>query len=226
MKAKTAVLLSLSVILLASAVPAIPGYPALLARPTPGLGLGRKFPAGEIYKSPKHVFTIVSPHPNSETFDFSGWEVLYESDKDNHEMVTFAEYDFAQTYRAGIVKKDAATVDLHAVAHAAAISRKHQMGVPFDFVEESKVNTQFGEGSLRVYSMKGGSLDMIKHGADKPQFHDSYVAVLLVPQEGRILFAVMQDDNWKFMKKISDDDWKMYIKDRVQAFFATMTLGN
>src|SRR5271169_5552866 len=100
MKAKTAVLLSLSVILLGS------GVPALSARPTSGFGLGRKFPAGEIYKSPKHAFTIVSPHPNSGTFDFSGWAVLYESDKDNHEMVTFAEYDFAQTYRAGIVKKD------------------------------------------------------------------------------------------------------------------------
>jgi hypothetical protein len=61
---------------------------------------------------------------------------------------------------------------------------------------------------------------------EKPEFHDSYIAVLLVPHEGRTLYAVAQDDYLGMIRKVGDDAWKKSLKDEVQSFFATMTLGN
>lgn len=117
------------------------------------------------------------------------------------------------------------TVDLDVMAHAVAVSRKHQVGAPFDFVEETKVNTAFGEGSLRVYSMKGGSLDKSGLLGAKAQYQDIYIAVLLVPQENRTLFAVSQDDNFGPLRKTTDEERKKSLKNEAQAFFATMTVS-
>jgi hypothetical protein len=221
MSIKSVVHLSLSAILFGSA--AIATYPAPLVLPTPRSGLVSKIPGGKTYKSPNHNFTIVVPAPTG--FDHSGWEVAYESKNGDHEMVTFAIYDFAETYRAGIAETAGSPNELDTLAHAAASSRKHQIGLPLESIEETKVNTQFGEGSLRVYSMKGGSLDMSGHMGEKPQFHDSYIAVLLVPHEGRTLYAVAQDDYLGLIRKVGDEAWKKSLKNEVQSFFATMTLG-
>jgi hypothetical protein len=117
------------------------------------------------------------------------------------------------------------TVDLDAMAHAVAVSRKHQIAAPFDFVAETKVNTKFREGSLRVYSMKGGSLNKSGLLGEKAQYRDTYIAVLPVPQENRTLFAVSQDDNFGPFRKTTDESWKKSLKDEVQAFFATMTVS-
>jgi hypothetical protein len=226
MNRKIAVLLSLSVVLLGSATAAIPAHPTPPARPAPSSGGTKKISPGEIYTSPNHTFTIVVPHSNPEAFR-QGRDVLYESEKGNHEMVTFSDPVGDQTYRAGIVEMGRTTVDLDAVAHIVAVSRKHQVGVPFEFVEETKVTTQFGEGSLRVYSMKGGSLDKSAPLTSKPQYqyHDSFIAVLLVPQENHTLCAVSQDDNFAHLSKNSDEPWKKSLKDEVQAFFATVTVA-
>lgn len=69
-------------------------------------------------------------------------------------MVIFAIYTLAQTYRVGIANRGEGT-DLDALAKNAAVSRKHQIGLPLESVDESQVNTQFGEASLRVYSIRG-----------------------------------------------------------------------
>ena len=224
MNAKIGALLSLSVVLLGGAA-ASPAYPAPPARPAPSFGGTRRISAGQIYTSPNHTFTIVVPDCNPSAFSCPGWDVLYESEKGNHEMVTFTIPIADQTYRAGIVEKGRTTIDLDALAKIAAVSRKHQVGVPFDFVEETKVNTQFGEGSLRVYSMKGGSLNKSAPLGSKAQYRDSYIAVLLVPQENRTLFCVSQDDNLARLEKNADESWKKSLKDEVQAIFATMTVA-
>jgi hypothetical protein len=214
MSAKPILLLSFSLLCAGTAAWLLPasGFPA-----------ARKLPAGKVYKSPDHIFTIVAPQFTG--FARAGWEVGYESKKGEHEMATFAEYDFGETYRAGIVEAGP-TADLDAIARHAAISRQHQIGLPVELVEETKVNTQFGEGSLRVYSIKGGSLVGSGHPGQKvPTFNDSYIAVLLVPHEGRTLFALSQDDNLGLIEKIPADRWKKSLTDQVQSFFATMTLG-
>jgi hypothetical protein len=218
-------LLSVLVVLLGSATPAIPAYPAFPARPAPSPGGPRRISAGETYTSPNHAFTIVAPHCDSAAFSCPGWDVLYESDKGKFEMVTFSMPIAEQTYRTGFYEMGRTTVDLDAMAHAVAVSRKHQVEAPFDFVEETKVNTAFGEGSLRVYSMKGGSLDKSGLLGAKAQYQDIYIAVLLVPQENRTLFAVSQDDNFGPFRKTTDESWKKSLKDEVQAFFATMTVS-
>ena len=73
--------------------------------------------------------------------------------------------------------------------------------------------------------MKGGSLNKSGLLGAKAQYQDIYIAVLLVPQEKRTLFAVSQDDNFGPLRKTTDEVWKKSLKDEVQAFFATMTLA-
>ncbi len=96
MNAKIGLLLSLSVVLLGSAA-AIAAYPA---PPAPSFGGTRRISAGQIYTSPNHTFTIVLPNCNPSAFSCPGWDVLYESEKGNHEMVTFTMPIADQTYRA------------------------------------------------------------------------------------------------------------------------------
>ena len=136
MNAKIGVLMSLSVVLLGSAA-AIPAYPTPPARPVSSFDGTRRISKGQIYTSPNHTFTIVVPDCNPWAFSCPGWDVLYESEKGNHEMVTFTMPIADQTYRAGIVEMGRATIDLDALAKIAAVSRKHQVGAPFDFVEET-----------------------------------------------------------------------------------------
>jgi len=187
---------------------------------------GENIQPGKVYKSPKHVFTIVAPKPTG--FDVHAWIVTYESLQGNHEMVTLYDVDFGETYRAGVAEIYKSEADLDTAAKASAVTRKHQIGLPIELVEESKVQTQFGEGSLRVYSIKGGSLlgsGIFGQKHQTLQYHDSYIAVLLVPHDGRIVITLSQDDNLGIVEKVGDDAWKKALKDQVQALLASMTLG-
>jgi hypothetical protein len=187
---------------------------------------GENIQPGKVYASPKHIFTIVVPKPTG--FDVHAWVVSYESMKANHEMVTFYDVDFGETYRAGVAEIYKSDADLDTAAKASAVTRKHQIGVPIELVEESKVQTQFGEGSLRVYSIKGGSLlgsGIYGQKHQTLQFHDSYIAVLLVPYGGRIVITLSQDDYLGIVEKVGEDARRKALKDQVQALLATMTLG-
>ena len=187
---------------------------------------GENIQPGKVYKSPNHIFTVVVPKPTG--FDIRAWAVAYESMKGNHEMVTFYDVDFGETYRAGVAEVYNSDADLDTAAKASAVTRKHQIGLPIELVEEGKAQTQFGEGSLRVYSIKGGSLlgtGKLGQKHQTLQYHDSYIAVLLVPHDGRIVFTVSQDDYLGIIEKVGDDAWRKAVKDQVQAFLATMTLG-
>jgi hypothetical protein len=57
------------------------------------------------------------------------------------------------------------------------------------------------------------------------QYHDSYIAVLLVPHDGRVIITLSQDDYLGISEKVGDDAWRKALKDQVQALLATMTLG-
>ena len=187
---------------------------------------GENIQPGKVYKSPNHIFTVIVPKPTG--FDVHAWAVAYESMKGNHEMVTFYDVDFGETYRAGVAEIYKSDGDLDTAAKASAVSRKHQIGLPIELVEESRVQTQFGEGSLRVYSIKGGSLlgsGKLGEKHQTLQYHDSYIAELLVPHDGRIIFAASQDDYLGIIEKVGDDAWRKAVKDQVQALLATMTLG-
>jgi hypothetical protein len=213
--AKNSLLLALAVVLFGSG--------------TATLCWGGHIQSGKVYKSPNHVFTIVVPEQNG--FGHP-WTVDYESMKGNHEMVTFYDVEYGEAYRAGVAEIYKSDADLDTAAKASAVTRKHQIGQPIELVEESKVQTQFGEGSLRLYSMKGGSL--LRAGQPDQnhktyQFFDSYIAVLLVPHDGRIVITLAQNDYIKndlgIGGKVGDDAWKKALKDQVQALLATMTLA-
>lgn len=166
--------------------------------------------------------------PKPTGFDVHAWVVAYESMKGNHEMVTFYDVDFGETYRAGVAEIYKSDADLDTAAKASAVTRKHQIGLPIELVEESKVQTQFGDGSLRLYSIKGGSLlgsGIFGKRHQTLQYHDSYIAVLLVPHDGRIIITLSQDDYLGISEKVGDDAWRKALKDQVQALLATMTLG-
>jgi len=208
---KSSVLLVLAVVLFGSG--------------TATLCWGGNIESGKVYKSPKHIFTIVVPKPDG--FGHA-WTVAYESMKGNHEMVTFYDIEYGETYRAGVAEIYKSDADLDTAAKASVVTRKHQIGLPIELVEESKVQTRFGEGSLRVYSMKGGSLlreGLIGQNRQTSQFHDSYIAVLLVPHDGRIVITLSQNDYIGMHEKADEDAWRKALKDQVQALLATMTLG-
>lgn len=181
--------------------------------------------SGKVYESPKHIFRVVVPKQNG--FGHP-WTVAYESMKGNHEMVTFYDVGYGETYRAGIAEVYKTDADLDTAAKASVVTRKHQIGQPIELVEESKVQTQFGEGSLRVYSMKGGALlheELLGQKPQTVQYHDSYIAVLLVPHDGRIVITLSQSDYLGISKKVGEDAWKKALKEQVQALLVTMTLG-
>jgi hypothetical protein len=100
--------------------------------------------------------------------------------------------------------------------------------MPIELVEPSKVQTQFGEDSLRVYSVKEGALLREVSLRQKPQtiqYHDTYIAVPLVPHDGRIVITLAQDDYSGISEKVGDDAWSKDLKDKVRALLATMNLG-
>ena len=80
---------------------------------------------------------------------------------------------------------------------------------------------------MKLIKPAAASLDKWAPVSPKPQYQyrDAYIAVLLIPQEKRILFAVSQDDNFSPLDKNVDESWKKTLKEEAQAFFATMTLG-
>lgn len=121
-------------------------------------------------------------------------------------------------YRAGVLLKPGSE-DLAAVADGYSVSARHQIANAPQCIEETKVNTQFGEGTLRLYSAKNGSL-VLQGWPGHQKTLDSYIAVLVVRQGPRILLAATQNDN--IVDKYPEDKWKQQLKDSVQGFFATL----
>jgi hypothetical protein len=138
-------------------------------------------------------------------------------------LVIFAIYTLAPTYRVGLANRGEGT-DLDALAKNAAVSRKHQIGLPPGI--RGRVPGEYSvwrSFASRVLDARCG-LDKTGHTGEKPSFHDSYIAVLLIPQKDRTLIAVAQDDNWKGLQKESDEAWINSLKKEVQSFVSTMTM--
>ncbi|MGB6430858.1 MAG: hypothetical protein WBF06_09735, partial [Candidatus Acidiferrales bacterium] len=189
--------------------------------------MGRKMAApGAKYRSSNRIFAIVVPPITG--FDSPTWRAFDDCRKGDHEAVMLRVVDFGEMYRAGVVFEPAGEVDLDTIAPQLMISDKSQIGAPLESIEETHVSTQFGDATLRLYSIKGGSLIVttaLGQKRQKPESHDSYIALLVVRQPGRILFVAAQDDYVGIIDKTADDAWKQALKAQAQALFATMTLG-
>ena len=186
---------------------------------------GKIISGGQKYKSRNHVFTVVLPQPTA--FEPMPYSVHEDAKKAEYETAAFFIFDFGEMYSAGILQTPG-EADLGAVADNAATSEKHQLANPPHSIEETKVSTQFGEGLLRLYFAKNGSLlksGQIGQDSKTLQFLDSYIAVLVVRQGTRVFFAAARDDNIGHIENYSEERWKQRLKDSVPKFFATMIVS-
>jgi hypothetical protein len=186
---------------------------------------GKIISGGQKYKSRNHVFTVVLPQPTA--FEPMPYSVHEDAKKGEYETAAFFIFDFGEMYTAGVLQ-NSGQADLGTVANSAAISETHQLANPPHSIEEAKVSTQFGEGLLRLYFAKDGSLlksGQIGQDSKTPKSFDSYIAVIVVRQGTRVLFAAAQDDNIGHIENYSEEKWKQKLKDSVQKFFATMVVS-
>jgi hypothetical protein len=186
---------------------------------------GKIISGGQTYKSRNHVFTVVLPQPTA--FEPMPYSIHEDAKKGEYETAEFFIFDFGEMYSAGILQTSGEG-DLGAVADNAAIPEKHQLANPPHSIEEAKVSTQFGEGLLRLYFAKEGSLlksGQIGQDSKTMKSFDSYIAVLVVRQGKRVFFAAAQDDNIGHIENYSEEKWKQRLKDSVQKFFATMVVS-
>lgn len=186
---------------------------------------GKTISGGQKYKSRNHVFTVVLPQPTA--FEPMAYSVHEDVKKGEYEAAGFFIFDFGEMHSAGVLQ-NSGQADLGVVADNAAISEEHQRTNPPHSIEEAKVSTQLGEGLLRLYYAKEGSLlesGKISEDSKTPKFFDSYIAVIVVRQGTRVCFAAAQDDNIGHIENYSEEKWKQKLKDSVQKFFATMVVS-
>jgi hypothetical protein len=154
-----------------------------------------------------------------------------ETKEGQYETATFTVADVGLLYKAGVFQSG----DPASIADTVAVSTDFQKNVPPQMVTEEKVSTQFGEGLLRVYRLTGGALIApVKSGnvtmtrAGHPRTSDTppdgFVAVLVVPQGTRLIFATEEDDFFGDAETHPTEEWQKHLKEGVQALLASMKL--
>jgi hypothetical protein len=189
----------------------------------------REIGGGQVYSSPKHAFTLVVPKATD--FFNLNYSVREETRDGQYEFATFTIHDFGELYKAGVFQSG----DVASTADRVAISTDFQKKTPPEIASETKVSTQFGDGVLRLYRLKGGALIApIKEGnvtmtrAGNPRTSktppDSYVAVVIVQQGARIIFATAEDDNFGIVEEHEVEGWQRHVQDAAQKLLASMKL--
>jgi hypothetical protein len=164
---------------------------------------------GKKYTSESGLFSVVVPaagNPFVHNYKWYGNWAKYENY--DYEEVRLVISDFGQAYVAGVrripqavlaqMAKEEPKQTLSNLANKALVQWVELTEEP-EVVEETWVKTQFGEGLLRVYLAKRGSLMGRVEGADeagkpKTEKFDTHIAVIAVKKGDRFLYATAQDD--------------------------------
>lgn len=183
---------------------------------------------GQTYTSPGHAFQLMAPASNN--FANLDYTVREETKKDQYEFAAFAIQDFGELYKAGVFQSG----DVASTADRMAVSTDFQKKTAPEIAGETKVSTQFGEGLLRLYRLKGGALiapvtvgNITMTPAGHPRSKtpsDSYVAVLVVQQGARVIFATAEDDNFGLVEGHQGEEWRYHVQDIAQKLLASMKL--
>lgn len=183
------------------------------------------------YKSPSGLFTVTVPearNPFVRTYKFHASQLKHENY--DYEEVVFQIADFGQAYGAGVRRIPQAVLEqmakeepkqtLSNLANKAMLQWRSYAEEPQP-VEEALVETQFGQGLLRVYRAKHSSLLERVTGKDeagklKMEKADARIVVLVVRQGDRLIYAAAEDE---YVDSAPPD-----LRKQITSFFASMTV--
>ena len=187
----------------------------------------------EKFESSGGRFSITVPparNPFVRTYDFREARLKYETY--DYEDVVFQIGDMGQAYGTGVrripqsvleqMAKEQRKQTLSNLANKALFQWRDYAEEPQP-VDEATVQTQFGEGLLRIYLAKHSSLLVTMNGADlaakhKPEKSDARIAVLVVKKDDRFIYATAEDEY------VGSGVDPLDLRKQLQSFFATMTV--
>lgn len=196
---------------------------------TPSDHKGRFFTgsvSGDVYTSPRGLFTIRIPEPAN----WAGvpFEIRdsFESGRPNYDVVTLYVDDFGEVLLAGVrqipddvlarlTKHDPRTV-LENLAYKVLYDWRSDFAEEPGVVEDTFVETQFGEAILRVYSARKGSLLKRIEGNREPERFDTEIIVLLAQQNNYLICAIDEYDATPLQGEARTAEGKA----RIQRFFS------
>lgn len=197
---------------------------------------------GKQYNSSGGTFSITVPpagNPFARIYKWQESRLKYENF--DYEEVVFFIHDFGQAYGAGVrripqavlaqMAKEEPKQTLSTLAFK-ALGQWRDLAEEPQVVEDTLVETQFGEGLLRVYlakqsSMMGRVVGTDEGGKPKIQRFDTHIAVLVVKKGDWFIYATAEDDYLQTNATTPPGgpfDPKPELKKMLQSFFATMTV--
>jgi hypothetical protein len=197
---------------------------------------------GKKYTSSKGMFSIAVPPRNWAVDTYKFKEAQLKNENYDFEEVVFYIPDFGQAYGAGVRRIPQTAMELMAkeegkqtlsnLANKAVVQWREGYAEEPQSVEEESVQTQFGEGLLRIYLAKRSSMIEIASGGGKigdlkGERFDTHVAVLVVKKGDRFIYATAEDDDLQ-QNSIHGPgapfDPKPTLTKALQSFFASMTV--
>jgi len=215
--------------------------PVFAQEPQPRTKTG-KIEQGKKYSSRTGRFSVTVPeagNPFVRTFVMTESELKRENY--DYEEVVFFISDFGQAYGAGVRKipeavlakmaQETSEQTLSTLAWKVLLQWREFKEEP-EVVEDTPMETQFGAGLLRVYLVRKASLMArvsisAASGEPKPEPFDTHIAVLVVKQNDRLIYATAEDDYLETNATTPPGgpfDPNPELKKQIQAFFATIAV--
>lgn len=207
-----------------------------------------KAKAGTPYTSSKGSFAVTVPPGNWAVNTYAFKESQLKNEEYDYEEVVFYIADFGQAYGAGVrripesVLAEMRSEDAKQTLSKLAIKALYQWREDFPeepaAVEEALVETQFGEGLLRIYLAKRSSLIGVsvlpgggpgQAGIPPPERFDTHVAVLVIKKGDRFIYATAEDDDLQQTSARGlgggpPFDPKPELNKKLQSFFASLSV--
>jgi hypothetical protein len=207
-----------------------------------------KAKAGTPYTSSKGSFAVTVPPGNWAVNTYAFKESQLKNEEYDYEEVVFYIADFGQAYGAGVRRiPESVLVEMRNEDEKQSLSRLaikalYQWREDFpeepEVVEEAPVETQFGEGLLRIYLAKRSSLIGVsvvsgggsgRAGIPPPERFDTHVAVQVVKKGDRFIYATVEDDDLQQASARGlhggpPFDPKPDLTKKLQSFFASLSV--
>jgi len=186
--------------------------------------------SGDTYSSPRGLFSVRIPEPAN--WAGAPYEIRdsFETGRPNYDVVVMVVHDFGEVLLAGVRKipddvlakqaiDDPRTV-LDNLAHKVLYDWRNDFAGMANVIEDSFVQTQFGEAILRVYSAQKGSLMTRGEGNRSPEPFYTEVIVLLAKRDNHLICAIDEYDG----TLLDGESRTSESKARIQRFFSGLTV--
>ena len=199
-----------------------------------------KIEENKLYKSSRGTFSITVPAAGNAFVRTYEWQAAQlKQDTYDYEEVVFYISDFGEAYGAGVrripqsvvaeMAKEEEKQTLSNLADKALFQWRDNYAEEPKSVDELSVQTQFGQGLLRIYLAPHSSLLSRSTGGGhvgdlKLEKFDAYIAVLVVKKDDRFIYATAEDD-WLQTGFGAASDPKSALQKGLQNFFASMSVA-